>query len=177
MKRALAATADAWGAIQRYCAALLLILMTAFYGFNVLVRALAPQYASTFAWIEEATRYMMVWVVFLAVGVALEAGRHVVIDLLWPVLGAHARRWLFASIDAIGLAFSVLMVVLSIQLTIFIAGSGQISPTLGVPAYVLYVAPVVGFTSLAFGFLLRLLSVRDARRASSEAGWIKGGAR
>ena len=174
MRRALGAIADAWGAIQRYCAALLIIAMTALYGFNVLIRGLLPQYASTFAWIEEAARYMMVWVVFLAAGIALEVGRHIVIDLLWSRLGARAERWLFAVIDVVGLAFCMLMVVLSIQLTIFVAGSGQIIPTLGVPAYVLYVAPVVGFASLAFGFLLRLFFVRDARRTPSAAAWLKG---
>ena len=175
MRRAVEAIADAWGAIQRYCAAFLMILMTALYGFNVLVRALLPQYASTFAWIEEAARYMMVWVVFLAVGIALEVGRHIVIDLLWGRLGARAERWLFALIDIVGVLFSLLMVVLSVQLAIFVAGSGQISPTLGVPAYVLYVAPVVGFASLAFSFLLRLFAVRDARRTPSAAAWLKGG--
>jgi TRAP-type C4-dicarboxylate transport system permease small subunit len=174
MRRALAAIADAWGAIQRYGAAILMILMTVLYGFNVLVRALLPQYASAFAWIEEAARYMMVWVVFLAAGIALEVGRHIVIDLLWDRLGTRAERWLFALIDVVGVAFSALMVVLSLQLTIFVAGSGQISPTLGIPAYVLYVAPVVGFASLAFGFLLRLLGVRDARRTPSAAAWLRG---
>jgi TRAP-type C4-dicarboxylate transport system permease small subunit len=174
MRRALEAAADAWGAIQRYGAALLMISMTALYGLNVLVRALLPQYASTFAWIDEAARYMLVWVVFLAAGIALEVGRHIVIDLLWRRLGARAERWLFALIDVVGLAFCALMMVLSIQLTIFVAGSGQISPTLGVPAYVLYVAPVVGFASLTFGFLLRIFAVRDARRTPPAAAWLKG---
>jgi len=174
MRRALEATADAWGAIQRYSAAVLLIAMTALYGFNVLVRALLPQFASTFAWIEEAARYMMVWVVFLGVGIALDVGRHIVIDLLWGRLGARGERWLFALIDIVGLLFCVMMVVFSIQLAIFVAGSGQISPTLGVPAYVLYVAPIVGFASLAFSFILRLLSIRDARRTPSAAVWLKG---
>ncbi|MGA7487967.1 MAG: TRAP transporter small permease subunit [Xanthobacteraceae bacterium] len=174
MRRALEASADAWGAIQRYAAALLMIFMTALYGFNVLVRAVLPQFASTFAWIDEAARYILIWVVFLAAGIALEGGRHVLIDLLWGRFGAKAERWLFVLIDVVGFAFSVLMVVLSIQLTIFVARSGQISPTLGVPAYVLYVAPAVGFASLAFGFLLRLLAVRDARRTASAASRPEG---
>jgi TRAP-type C4-dicarboxylate transport system permease small subunit len=174
MRRVLKTIADAWGAIQRYGAALLMIVMTALYGFNVLVRALLPQFASTFAWIDEGARYILIWIVFLAAGIALESGRHVLIDLLWGRFGARAERWLFALIDVVGVAFSLLMAVLSIQLTVFIAGSGQISPTLGVPAYVLYVAPAVGFASLALGFLLRLLAVRDARRTPSAAAWLKG---
>jgi TRAP-type C4-dicarboxylate transport system permease small subunit len=174
MRRSLSAIADVWGAVQRYGAALLMVFMTALYGFNVIVRTVLPQFASAFAWIDEAARYVMVWIVFLAAGIALEVGRHVLVDLLWRWLGPQAQRWLFALIDLVGLAFCLLMVVLSVQLTLFIARTGQISPTLGVPAYLLYVAPAVGFASLAFSFLLRLLAVRDARRMPPDAEWMKG---
>jgi TRAP-type transport system small permease protein len=167
MKRSIEALADGWGAIQRYSAAILMIAMTALYGFNVFIRTALPQFAATFAWIEEGARYMLIWIVFLAAGVALESGRHVLIDLLWTRLVPCMRRIVFALIDLSGIAFSVLMIVLSVRLTMFIAGTGQISPTLGIPAYVIYVAPIVGFASLAFGFMLRLFALRDTRTTTS----------
>ena len=118
---------------------------------------------------------MMVWIVFLAAGVALETGRHVLIDLLWQRWSERTRRAVFALIDIVGLAFSIFMVVLAIQLTLFIARSGQISPTLGIPAYVLYVAPAVGFGSLALLYLARLFGLRDARRKPVVAEWLGTG--
>jgi TRAP-type C4-dicarboxylate transport system permease small subunit len=172
VRRTIESVVEAWGAVQRYAAAIIMIVMTALYGFNVLVRAILPQFSSSLAWIDEGARYMMVWIVFLAAGVALETGRHVLIDLLWCRWNATTKRLVFALIDVIGLAFSVFMVVLSVQLTLFIAQSGQISPTLGVPAYVLYVAPIVGFASLALIYLLRLFSMRDARRKPVAAEWL-----
>jgi TRAP-type C4-dicarboxylate transport system permease small subunit len=173
MKQAIDALADGWGAIQRYSAAVLMILMTALYGFNVFVRTATPQYAATFAWIEEGTRYMLVWIVFLAAGIALEAGRHVLIDLLWTRLGP-VRRWVFRLIDVVGVAFCTMMAVLSFELTVFVANTGQISPTLGLPAYIIYAAPIVGFVSLALGFLLRLFSFRDARIKTAAGEWLGG---
>jgi TRAP-type C4-dicarboxylate transport system permease small subunit len=172
MKRSIEAAADGWGAIQRHSAAILMIVMTALYGFNVFIRTALPQFAATFAWIEEGSRYMLIWIVFLAAGIALEAGRHVLIDLLWARLGPTARRWVFALIDVAGIAFCVLMVILSVQLTLFVAGTGQISPTLGLPTYIIYVAPIVGFASLALGFGLRLFSIRDARNKPPAGEWI-----
>lgn len=174
MRRTVEAMADGWGAVQRYSAAVLMIAMTALYGFNVFVRTLLPEYAATFAWIEEGTRYMLIWIVFLAAGAALEAGRHVLIDLTWTRLGARLRRWVFAFIDIVGIAFCVLMAVLSAKLTLFVAGTGQISPTLGVPAYVIYIAPIIGFASLALGFLLRLFSIRDARTKAAAGDQLGG---
>jgi TRAP-type C4-dicarboxylate transport system permease small subunit len=175
MRRAFESVIAAWSVIQRYAAAIVMIVMTALYAFNVLVRALVPQFAASLAWIDEGARYMMVWVVFLAAGVALETGRHVLIDLLWHRWSDRTRRAVFALIDVVGLAFSIFMVVLAIQLTLFIARSGQISPTLGIPAYVLYVAPAVGFSSLALLYLARLFGLRDARRKPVVAEWLGTG--
>ena len=175
MRRAVESVADAWSAIQRCTAAIVMIVMTALYAINVLVRALFPQFAAALAWIDEGARYMMVWIVFLAAGVALETGRHVLIDLLWQRWSERTRHAVFALIDIVGLSFSVFMVVLAIQLTLFIARSGQISPTLGVPAYVLYVAPAVGFASLALLYLSRLFGMRDARRKPVAAEWLGTG--
>jgi TRAP-type C4-dicarboxylate transport system permease small subunit len=176
MRRAIEAAADAWGAVQRYSAGAILIVMTALYGFNVLIRSIFPSLAATFAWIEEGARYMVVWVVFLAAGIALETGRQILIDLWWDKLGPRSRRGLFAVIDVAGILFSIYMAVLAYELSLFVARTGQISPTLGIPAYVLYVAPIVGFASLALGFVLRLLSIRDARRTPPKAEWLGGGA-
>jgi TRAP-type C4-dicarboxylate transport system permease small subunit len=66
------------------------------------------------------------------------------------------------------------MVVLSVKLSLFVAGTGQLSPTLGIPAYVIYVAPAVGFASLAFGYVLRLFGVRDSRTKTASGEWLGG---
>jgi C4-dicarboxylate transporter DctQ subunit len=173
MRRALERIADGLGLAERYGAAGVLIVMTALYGFNVLVRALAPAYASMFAWIDEAARYLLVWLVFLAAGVTLEAGRHVSVDVVRGRLSPRLERILFAVIDLVGVVFATGAAMIALNLTLLVKATGQISPTLGVPTYVLYAAPVVGFASLAFRYLLRLLSVRDARRWPVVPPWLE----
>jgi TRAP-type C4-dicarboxylate transport system permease small subunit len=173
MKRRLERIADSLGLAERYGAAGMLVAMTVLYGFNVLVRAVAPAYASLFAWIDEAAGYMLVWVVFLAAGITLEVGRHVSVDVLRGRLPAGPERILFGVIDVVGLAFSVGAALMAVELALFVRGTGQTSPTLGIPVYVLYVAPAIGFASMAFRFLLRLVSVRDARRQPVAAPWLE----
>jgi C4-dicarboxylate transporter DctQ subunit len=174
VRPALGRLADLLGTAERYAAAALLIAMTLLYGVNVLVRTLAPQYASYLAWADEAARYMLVWVVFLAAGITLEVGRQVSVDVLRARLRPSHERALFALIDVVGLAFCLGAAAVSVQLARFVMGTGQMSPTLGVPTYILYLAPAFGFASLAFRFLLRLLAVRDARRAPPKAAWLSG---
>lgn len=176
MRRWLGRLADGLGAAERYGAAAALIVMTLLYGVNVLVRSLAPSYASALAWIDEAARYMLVWVVFLAAGITLEVGRQVSVDVLRGRMASSHERLLFALIDAVGAAFCLGAAVIAVRLTGFVMGTGQMSPTLGVPTYLLYVAPAIGFASMAFRFLLRLLRVRDARRSPAAAAWLGGGA-
>ncbi|HEX7052687.1 MAG TPA: TRAP transporter small permease subunit [Burkholderiales bacterium] len=147
--------------------------MTALYAANVLVRTFAPAYAAEIAWIDEATRYMMIWVVFLATGITLEIGRHVSVDLARGLLSPAQARALFALIDVVGALFCAAGAVVAVRLAWLVRESGQISPTLGVPAYVLYVAPAYGLASMALRFLLRLAGLRDARRRPVKAAWLE----
>lgn len=171
-RRQIGRFADLLGVIERYVTAILVILMTALYAFNVLVRLLLPRYASMFAWVDEAARYIMIWVVFLAAGLTLEVGRHVSVDLIHPHLGARASRVLFAIIDVVGFVFSAGAAYFAFNLSVFVAGTGQISPTLGVPTFILYVAPCIGFALVAFRFLMRLTDVRDVRRSPIASDWL-----
>jgi TRAP-type C4-dicarboxylate transport system permease small subunit len=172
VRAALGRLADILGTAERYGAAALLVSMTFLYGFNVLVRALLPAYASAFAWVDEATRYMLIWLVFLATGLTLEVGRHVSVDIIRGRLRARHERLLFALIDVIGFAACAGASYLAVQMTLFVMDTGQTSPTLGMPIYLVYIAPAFGFASMAFRFLLRLLSVRDARRQPPAGAWL-----
>lgn len=172
MRAALARGADLLGTAERYGAATVLIVMTFLYAFNVLVRGLMPAYASSFAWIDEAARYMLIWVVFLATGLTLEVGRHVSVDLIRGRLRPAHEDLLFALIDVVGFAACAGAALLAAQMARFVMATGQISPTLGMPIYVIYIAPAFGFASMAFRFLLRLLRVRDARRDPPKGAWL-----
>jgi C4-dicarboxylate transporter DctQ subunit len=167
MKRSIEAIADRLVAALRYSAGIFMILMTGIYGLNVLARLFVPHFAGSLLWIDTAARFLMIWIVFLGLAVALRSGRHILVDSLWPYLGEAARRKIFALVDVTGFLFSALMVLLSVELAIFIAGTGQISPMLGVPTYIIYVAPIIGFASLAATYLLRLFGICDARHPPS----------
>lgn len=62
---------------------------------NVLARYLLN---FSIIWVEELTRYMMVWVGFLGSGLVLRLGAHVAVDVLQDALPAGAARALRAAI-------------------------------------------------------------------------------
>lgn len=131
-----------------------MILMALAYAFNVAVRQLAPTQAAKFAWIEEACLFSLAWVVFLALGLALERGRHIAMTSLLARFAPGLRGALKLAIDLTGVAFSLYIAKLALEITLFVAGSGQSSPTLDVSMGWLYAAMPVGFALLALRYVL-----------------------
>ena len=154
--------------IERSLLVALFLTMVLLYTGSVVTREIGGTFASRFAWIEEAVRMMNLFLVFLALGLALERGKHVGITNLRQKLPDPARRWLCRVIDLAGLGFSLYVAWLSLDLVRFVLNTGQSSPTLGVPIGLVYLAPVIGFLLLALRYGLSLFGVID-RFAAQEA--------
>lgn len=146
---------------ERTAVVSIFLVMVALYFINVVVRATGSSLASDLAWIEEAVRTMNLYLVFLAIGLALEYGRHVAVDTWRDSIAARFNLPLRKIIDAFGLVFCIYLVWLGWKMTAFVASTGQRSPTLGLEMYWLYVAPTIGFALLALRYLLSLLGAID----------------
>lgn len=154
--------------LERGTIAALMIFMAAAYAFNVAVRELAPTQASKFAWIEEICLFSLAWVVFLGLGLALERSRHIAMTSLLERFAPEMRRRLKLAIDLTGLAFSLYVAKLALDITLFVVRSGQSSPTLDVSMGWLYAAMPVGFALLALRYALEL-GAREGRFAARAA--------
>ena len=67
-------------------------------------------FSHSFSWVEEATRYMMIWAAFLGAGPALRVGGHIAVETLVQALppgGARALRSLLVMVMALTLAVLV----------------------------------------------------------------------
>ncbi|WFE74730.1 TRAP transporter small permease [Roseinatronobacter sp. S2] len=155
--------------IERSVLVAIFLTMVALYFSNVVAREMGGQIASSFAWIEEAVRMLNLFLVFLGLGLALERGRHVGIRNLRDKLPEGVRRVLLKITDVAGLAFALYIAWLGFGLAQFVLGTGQRSPTLGVPMGLIYLAPVAGFVLLALRYGLSLFGVIDRFADAEEA--------
>jgi len=135
-----------------------LAMVALFFG-NILARELGGTFASKFAWVEEVVRFMNVFLVFLALGMALEQGRHVGINTFRDRFPNRIRKNVLKLIDATGFFVSLYLSWLGIHLAIFVLNSGQRSPTLNLPIGWIYLAPVIGFALLALRFGLSFWNI------------------
>jgi TRAP-type C4-dicarboxylate transport system permease small subunit len=112
---------------------------------------------------------MNLFLVFGALGLALENGRHVAMDTIREKMARRARAALLKLIDVTGLLLSVYLMILGIRMVDFVLMTGQRSPTLDIPMGWIYVAPVMGFGLLGLRFALSLFGVIDRYRAAPVA--------
>lgn len=155
--------------VERAVLIFLFLAMVALYFASVVMREFGGALASEFTWIEEAVRLMNLFLVFLALGLALERGKHVGMTNLRDSLPPALRRPLLALIDIVGLAFSLYVAWLSFELVQFVLKTGQKSPTLGLPMGMIYLAPVVGFLLLGLRYALSLFGLIDRFTKSEES--------
>jgi TRAP-type C4-dicarboxylate transport system permease small subunit len=142
----------------------LLLAMSLLYTVNVLVRDLAPAYASRFAWIDELCLFGLVWVVFLGLGITLERGRHIGMTALLQGLAPRRRRGITLVIDLTGLALCLYVAQVCLTVTLLVLRSGQASPTLGISMSWLYGPMPVGFALLGLRYGLELFGASDRHK-------------
>ena len=64
-------------------------------------------------------------------------------------------------IDLLGFIFSLYCIWLGLKIAIFVYNSGQVSPTLNIPMFVLYVAPTLGFLLISIRYALSFLNFKN----------------
>lgn len=154
--------------MERVTVVTIFLVMVALYFVNVMSRQVGGTFATNFAWIEEAVRLMSLFLVFIGLGLALEQGRQVGVyswrDRIAKRLGLPIRKL----IDVVAVLFCVYLAWLGYGMTVFVYSTGQISPTLNMPIFWIYLAPTIGFLLLALRYALSLFGVID--RYSAQDG-------
>lgn len=165
---------NAMRSLERGVIVLIFLVMAILFSFSVLIRVMPGNFASSFAWIEEAVGMMNIYLVFLTLGLALEKGRHVSISTVRDSINDNIRKKIYKTIDLIGLLFCFYLGVLSVQLTSFVHSTGQLSPTLGVSMSLIYVAPIIGFSLMGLRYFLSLIGVLDRCVSDPEDAEFEG---
>ena len=78
-----------------------------------------------------------------------------------PLLAPVSQRAAKLAINLAGLVFSAYLAKIGYDITIFVANSGQTSPTLNISMLWLYVVMPAGFGLLALRYLIELVTPAD----------------
>ncbi|MDR1043772.1 MAG: TRAP transporter small permease [Candidatus Adiutrix sp.] len=123
------------------------------------------RYTGTFSldWADEASRYLMIWLVFLGISAAAKRNAHFAVGVLFMVTPARLHLPIRAFILFMVLVFTGAAAVLGCQYAWRLYGMGQTSPALSLPMWFMY-------GSIPFGcFFMAIRSIQFF------AGQVKAG--
>ena len=95
-------------------------------------------------WSEELARYIMVWIIFLGIGVGAKTNSHFTVDNLVNALPKSTHKAFFIIRSAIIIGFCGVIIYISIGFINSLMSMGQVSPSLQIPMWIAYAAVPVG---------------------------------
>ena len=128
--------------INRWAVQWILAAMAVMVFANVALRFLTDH---SILWVEELSRYLMIWLTFIGAGLVLRYGGHIGIDNLQENFPKYAKA-MRVVIFAIMMAFFVFMVMVGVRYSLFTWG--QSTPVMEIPVGAVYLAMPIGFALL-----------------------------
>lgn len=158
-----AAPRSAWVRFEEMLVGGLALLALLVCSYNVFVRYFVPHYAVEAA--EEVQVYLVIWAVFLALGLVTAADRHVRADLFVAVFAPGFRRAVNIFGELLGLAFALLLLGTGVAITWQTWSYGDVSTSsLRFPLWIYGAALPVGALLMAVAYLVRCIRAFRAKR-------------
>ena len=126
-------------AVNRWSLIAILAAMAVMVFLNVALRFATDR---SILWVEEASRYLMIWLTFLGIGPVLRYGGHLGIDSLQEMLPRHAAS-IRACVFALLAGFFAFMIWVGVRYAAF--AWEQTTPVMGIPIGAVYLAMPIGF--------------------------------
>lgn len=122
--------------------------VTAFSAMSIItILAVFFRYAlnSPIIWSEEASRYLMVWGILIGVSIATRQSAHLGIDVFVSFAPKKVQKALIIISNLLLILTYAALVVLSVQFIMMAIKTGNVSPLLRIPFWILYLCLPIGF--------------------------------
>lgn len=109
---------------------------------------------SSIMWSEEVMRYMLLWLVFITLPIAVRSRKHISLDILNIILGGFSpkiKKWIEIIINLIGIIVMVIMTIYSIKVVAL--GKHQIASSINIQFKYIYIIVPIGLTITVFHFI------------------------
>ena len=116
-------------------------------------------------WCEELARYCMVWLIFVGISAGVKKGSHIGVDALVNILPAGVKRVVNIFTNVLVTGLYGYLTFLSVEITLGIRETGQVSPAMQIPMYLIYAGLIVG---LAMSTLRSLQITLDVIRQTEK---------
>ena len=119
-------------------------------------------------WVEELSRYVVVWVTFFGLSSCARYGEHVNVDLVPNLLKGSAKFIHQVLLYLLCMGISLYMTYISIQFTILQYQGGNTSIAITIPIWLIYLSTNIGFALMSYVYLRKLMAVISSRKTKKE---------
>jgi TRAP-type C4-dicarboxylate transport system permease small subunit len=106
-----------------------------------------------FSWAQELCIYLFIWMAKFGAAYGVRTGIHIGVDLLVEHVGPRARRKLVSLALCLGALFTATIALVGVRWVLFIHDTGQVSPDLEWPMWVVYLCIPLGSALMCYRFL------------------------
>jgi C4-dicarboxylate transporter DctQ subunit len=114
-------------------------------------------FGTGFTWATELTIYLFIWMAKFGAAYGVRTGIHVGVDYVVNKSKGAKRRLLILSGITLGILFTGVIAFFGARWVIFIHGTGQISPDLEWPMWIIYLAIPFGSGLMCYRFIQSLV--------------------
>ncbi len=144
---------------------LLLIMLILITGAMTLQIVMRYVFLSPLAWAEEFCRYCYIVSVFLSLAFTLKKGNMLRVNVVVDLFPTLLRNILGLFADILLLGGFVLFFQESITRTLFVRTTGQLSPAMQIPIWMMYCVMILGFGLAIIRSVSRMCAICASRRS------------
>lgn len=129
--------------LEEWILGVALIAMSIILFVQIFMRAIV---GSSLTWAEEVARYFYVWSVFLSISCTIRKRNILKVDLVLDMFPSKIRRVIDIVIDVVNVGLYAFLAYYSVSTVQGVQNSGQTSPALEIPMYLVYMIIPIGFS-------------------------------
>lgn len=125
-------------------------------------------------WADEFVRYSMIWIAFIGSAICFRHGIHFGVDLLMSSLSNKWKLRVQVYINVICMLFMGLLLYFGTKLVIFSIQTGQITPSLQINTYLVYMAIPVGAALSLLHLVVSTINIFNQNNMNSKEEGVEG---
>ncbi|HQJ38152.1 MAG TPA: TRAP transporter small permease, partial [Bacillota bacterium] len=140
----------------------ILVFLLATISCVMMAQIIARTFFNSMTWPEEFCRYCYIWTVFLSLGYTIKKGNMLRVGIVMDLLPHKLRKSIEIIVNIIMLVLFVILLRYSIIYTGKIKSSGQFSPAMHLPMWIMYMSTIIGFALAALRMIQEIiLNIRN----------------
>jgi len=136
----------------------ILVFLLATISCVMMAQIIARTFFNSMTWPEEFSRYCYIWSVFLSLGYTIKKGNMLKVGIVMDLLPQKLRKRIEIIVNVIMLVLFVILLRYSIIYTGKVKSSGQFSPAMHLPMWIMYMSTIIGFALAALRMVQEIIS-------------------